>query len=76
MDTEKQIKEMEEFIIKTRNILRNILLTDSRPIKNTSKKDCYFCLMKLQELYKSNNSLSDKDFLKTLFESNHHEDKE
>ena len=46
--------------------LRNILLTDSRPIKNTSKKDCYFCLMKLQELYKSNNSISDKDFLKTL----------
>ena len=65
-DQGKQIEEMENFIIKTRNILRNILLTDSRPIKNTSKKDCYFCLMKLQELYKSNNSISDEDFLKTL----------
>lgn len=59
---EKHIEEMEKFIIKTRNILRNILLTDSRPIKNTSKKDCYLCLMELQELYKSNNSISDKDF--------------
>lgn len=65
-DKEKHIEEMEKFIIKTRNILRNILLTDSRPIKNTSKKDCYLCLMELQELYKSNNSISDKDFLKTL----------
>ena len=73
-DRRKQIEEMENFIIKTRNILRNILLTNSRPIKNTSKKDCYFCLMKLQELYKSNNAISDEDFLKTLFEAKTPED--
>ena len=74
-DQGKQIEEMENFIIKTRNILRSILLTNSRSIKNTSKKDCYFCLMKLQELYKSNNSISDEDFLKTLFETKTPEDR-
>ena len=74
-DQGKQIEEMENFIIKTRNILRNILLTNSRPIKNTSKKDCYFCLIKLQELYKSNNSISDEDFLETLFKTKTPEDR-
>ena len=69
MNDKTQIEEMEKFIIKTRNILKNILLVGSRPVKNTSKKDCYFCLMNLQELYKSNSSISDKDFLKILFES-------
>ena len=74
-DQKKKIEEMENFIIKTRNILRNILLTNSRPIKNTSKKDCYFCLIKLQELYKSNNSISDEDFLETLFKTKTPEDR-
>lgn len=74
MNDKKQIEEMEKFIIKTRNILKNILLVGSRPVKNTSKKDCYFCLMNLQELYKSNSSISDKDFLKILFEAKLPED--
>ena len=74
-DQGKKIEEMENFIIKTRNILRNILLTNSKPIKNTSKKDCYFCLTKLQELYKSNNSISDEDFLETLFKTKTPEDR-
>ena len=69
MEEKEMIEEMEKFIIKTRNILKNILLAGLRPVKNTSRKDCYFCLMNLQELYKSNTSISDKDFLKILFEA-------
>ena len=62
MDKQKQIEEMERFIITTRDILTNILMVRGRPVNNTTKKECYDCLEKLQGLYKTNEFMSDRVF--------------
>ena len=58
----KQMAEMARLIITTRDILTNILMVRGRPVNNTTKKECYDCLEKLQGLYKTNEFMSDRVF--------------
>ena len=59
----KEVQVLKNLICKTRNILQQILIDKNRPIKNTSKKDCYKALSELQDLYKSNMITSNEWFL-------------
>ena len=59
----KEVQVLKNLICKTRNILHEILIVGNRPVKNTSKEDCYTVLSKLQDLYKSNMITSNEWFL-------------
>ena len=60
------IRAIVKLICDTRSTLKNVLIVGNRPVKNTSKEDCYKVLSKLQDLYKSNMITSDEWFFESF----------
>ena len=60
---EKTIEKLKQLIFNTRETIRHILIVDKRPVKGTTKEDCYKALEKLQKLYNTNRYITTSEFL-------------
>lgn len=66
-ELKSKIDKLESYILDTRNLLNTIIVSSSRPVATTTRKECYKVLEDLQNIYCLKiNSLPDKEFLKKI----------
>ena len=57
---------LENLVRDTRDVLRGILIVSGRPVKGTTKEQCYEALEMLQDLYMTNRGITTDYFLELL----------
>ena len=51
IEKDKELERLYQLLFNTREIISHILIVNKRPVKGTTKEDCYDALEKLQKLY-------------------------
>ena len=62
-DKDKEIERLKKLVFDTRETIKHILIVFKRPVKGTTKEDCYDALEKLQKLYDTNGFITTEEFL-------------
>ena len=62
-EKDKEIERLKKLVFDTRETIKHILIVFKRPVKGTTKEDCYDALEKLQKLYDTNGFITTEEFL-------------